>query len=120
MNIPNRAPWLNVAVGILTIISPFALGSASMAARWDLVVTGIIIGIVAIIELSIYARTTHMSYWPVINILAGIWLLISTTYAQGDVGLLWSNVVLGILAIVSAAIALSYEKVHSSEHIQHT
>lgn len=113
MSVPNRAPWINIAVGILTIISPFVFASSTMGARWDLVITGIIIGVVAIIEMSVYVKSIHMNYWPVINILAGIWLFISTAFVRDDVGLMWSNVVLGVLSIVTAVVALSYERIHA-------
>jgi hypothetical protein len=96
----------------MTIVSPFAIG-ASGGVRTSLVITGIVIGIVAIIELAMYA-TQHVSYWPVINILAGIWLLVSTSMASATPGLAWSNVVLGVTAIISAVLALSYERTHAT------
>ncbi len=110
---PNLAPWVNIAVGIMTIISPYVLATSSDANKWALVIGGIVIGIVAIIELAVYPRETKMGYWPVINILAGIWLFISTTFANGNAGMIWSDVILGVTAIVSAAVALGYERVHA-------
>ena len=113
-NVPNFAPWINIAVGILAIISPYAVHTTATGMMWSAVITGIIIGVVAIIELAVYPRSTHMNYWPVINILAGIWLLVSTSLAAGDLAMVWSNVVLGITAIVTAIVGLGYERVHSS------
>lgn len=54
MNVPNRVPWINLLVGIMMIISPYALGSnaAILTSCW---IAGIIIVIAAIIELAIYA-----------------------------------------------------------------
>lgn len=120
MEIPNRVPWVNVAVGVLTIISPFVAVPDSYGVKLDLVITGFIIGIVAIIEMATYARTERMSYWPTINILAGIWLFISTTWAGGNVTLVWSNIVLGVLCIVTALVALSYERMHVAHQVQPT
>lgn len=114
MNTPNRVPWMNICVGILTIISPFVVTPTSTAARWDMVITGIVIGIVAIIEMAVYSRASRASYWPIVNICAGIWLFISTSlFVADNIGMVWSNIVLGISAIVVALIALSYEQVHA-------
>ena len=118
MEIPNRVPWVNVAVGILTIISPFVAVPDSYGAKWDMVITGFIIGIVAIIEMATYAKTNRMGYWPAINILAGIWLFISTGIVAMNVALVWSNIVLGVLAIVTALVALSYERMHVTHEVQ--
>lgn len=121
MDVPNRAPWINIAVGILAIISPFAMAGSTYAAKWDMVITGIIIGLVAIAEMSVYARSSRMHYWPVINILAGVWLFISTSFAVGNPGLAWSNIVLGVVSIVTACVVLSYERVHTlAGDIRHT
>ncbi len=118
MEIPNRVPWVNVAVGILTIISPFVAVPDSYGAKWDMVITGFIIGIVAIIEMATFAKTNRMGYWPVINIVAGIWLFISTGIVAMNVTLVWSNIVLGVLAIVTALVALSYERMHVTHEVQ--
>jgi len=118
MEIPNRVPWVNVAVGVLTIISPFVAVPNPWGIRVDLVITGFIIGIVAIVEMTTYARTARMAYWPAINILAGIWLFISTTWAGGNLTLVWSNIILGVLAIVTALVALSYERMHVTHEVQ--
>src|SRR5581483_9653354 len=100
----NRVPWVNLAVGILTIISPWVLRSGSTFAQWDMTITGIVLGIVAIISMSVHAK----HYWPVVNILAGIWLLVSITFLGNMMGMVWSNVVLGVLAIVTGLISQTY------------
>jgi len=112
-NIPNFASWINIAVGVMAIISPFALHETSPAMLWSAVITGAVIAVVAIIELAVYPRSTGMNYWPVINILAGIWLLISTALASGATGMIWSDVVLGVTAIITAVAALGYEHAHA-------
>lgn len=119
-DIPNRVPWLNIAVGIMTIVSPYAMATALTPVKTNLVITGIIIAVVAILEMAAHARSHSMNYWPVINILAGLWLFISTTMAAGNAGLIWSNIVLGVCSIVTAIIALSYERMHSRLPAIHT
>jgi predicted membrane-bound dolichyl-phosphate-mannose-protein mannosyltransferase len=114
MRTPNFAPWTNIAVGILAIISPFAL-HVNGAIETSSIIVGIIIAVIAIVELASYARTSNMTYWPVINILAGIWLFISTSLADGNAGIIWSCIALGVITIVTALVALGYERVHETE-----
>ncbi len=110
----NRVPWINLAIGIMTIISPYALGTSDNAARWSLTITGIIVGIVAIIELAMDRQNRGVAYWPVINLLAGIWLIISTSLAAGNTAVVWNDIILGVAAIVTALVAMSYERIHAS------
>ncbi len=95
----------------MAIIAPYALGSADPATKWSSVITGIVIGIVAIIELSM-DRKHIATYWPVVNIVAGIWLIISTSLAAGNTGVIWNDIVLGVTALVTAIVALSYDRMH--------
>ena len=120
MEVPNRVPWINIAIGILTIVSTYALGVMSGAVMTSNWIAGAVIVIVAFIELASYARGKSMHYWPVVNVLAGIWLLISTSLAGPSQAMVWSDVVLGIAAIVTSAVALSYESVHSRVPITHS
>jgi len=114
MSVPNFAPWINIAVGIMAIISPFAIPGSDTAMIWSAVITGVVIAVVAIIELGVYRGSSHMNYWPVINILAGVWLVISISLARGNAGEIWSDVVLGVMAIITACVALGYERVHAT------
>ncbi|HEX8805791.1 MAG TPA: SPW repeat protein [Candidatus Aquilonibacter sp.] len=114
MSTPNFAPWTNIAVGILAIISPFAV-HVTGAIQTSTIIVGIIIAVIAIVELASYSRTSNMTYWPVINILAGIWLFISTSLADGNLAIIWSCITLGVIAIVTALVALAYERVHATE-----
>lgn len=111
--VPNRAPWINLAIGILTIIAPYALDGTD-ATKWSLTITGIIIAIVAIVELAMDSRNRGVAGWPVVNLLLGIWLLISTSLAGGNAGVIWNDIVLGVAAIMTAIVALSYERIHAA------
>jgi hypothetical protein len=119
MNVPNRAPWINLAIGILTIISPYALGATGGGIFTSCWIAGLVLAIVALIDLGVSSRSRGMNYWPVINLLAGIWLLISTSFAQATVGMPWSDIVLGIAAIITAVVSLSYERLHAAQPIPH-
>ena len=118
MEIPNRVPWVNVAVGVLTIISPFVAVPDSYGAKWDMVITGFLIAIFAIVEMSTFARSRRMNYWPLLNVLLGIWLFISTGIVAMNVAMVWSSIVLGVLTIVTALGALSYERMHVAHEVQ--
>src|SRR5215472_14546305 len=66
--------WINILLGIWVIISPFALGFGYVPrAMWNNVILGIVIAIVAIIRIS----TTRQSAWSWVNVLLGIWVIIS-------------------------------------------
>lgn len=115
---PNRVPWITVTAGVLVILSPFVAVPTSLFVRWDVVITGAVIAGLGIIELVAYGKTARMNYWPVICILAGVWLFISTTWLAGNVAMIWSNIVLGVVTIVSALVALSYERLHETQQMR--
>ncbi len=110
----NRVPWINLAIGIMTIIAPYALGTSDTATKWSLTITGIVVGIVAIIELAMDSQNRGVAYWPVINLLAGIWLIISTSLAAGNTAVIWNDIVLGVAAIITAIVSMSYERIHAT------
>jgi len=111
-------PWINLVLGILVLLSPWVLANVSSGVAWNITITGIVISIVAIIELGMQAKGTA-NWWPVVNILAGIWLLISTSFVRGDAAMVWSNVVTGILAIVTAIVSQVYERELGTESSMH-
>src|ERR1044072_7002158 len=93
--------WVNILLGIWVLISPFVLTFALPRAIWNNVITGIVVGILALIRLSVPNQTG----WSWINALLAIWLIISPFvlgFAHGNA--LWNNVILGIIV---AAFALS-------------
>lgn len=98
-------PWVNVAIGIAVIVTPFIGSAASNGLKISNVITGIIIGIVALIAF-FASQSKSGTNIAVINIAAGIWLWISTSFAL-DVTITWENVVFGVLAILTAVISMS-------------
>lgn len=107
---PNRVPWVNVVAGILIIISPFvATMHPANSVAWDMVITGAVIAIAAVIEMTSSAQSGG-AYWPLLSVVAGIWLFVSTAWLAGNSALVWSNIVLGLVTIVTALVALSYER----------
>lgn len=108
----RRLAWVTIAIGMLTIISPFVLTPRSLFARNDMVITGCVIAATALFELTRQRRVALANYLPTINIVAGVWLFISTTWLTGN-ALVWNNIVLGVLTIITALVALSYGPVQS-------
>jgi len=103
------AQWINILLGIAVIVTPF-VAQASNAMMTSDVIVGIVIVIVGLVSFfsSKLARGTAVS---VINVLAGIWLLISTSFA-GSPLLVWQHVVYGVLVIVTAFIVMGLHKAH--------
>lgn len=97
----GSSSWLNILLAIWVIISPFVLAFSSPRAMWSNVATGIVVGILAIIRLSV----RNQPGWSWINVILGIWLILSP-FVLGVVSgaTLWNNVIIGIIV---AAIALS-------------
>lgn len=95
------APWANVALGVAAIITPFIVGDiASRAITVSDVITGIVILVVALVSYGT-SRQEGSSNVSIINVLAGIWLVISSSFANTPM-LAWDNVMLGVICIVIA------------------
>ena len=101
---PGRAGgaiWLNILLGIWVLISPIVLAfGPSSAAVWNNIATGAAVIILALIHTSM----PRQSGWSWVNLLLGIWLIISPFVLVFGATLLRNNVILGIvIAIVSGS-----------------
>lgn len=89
----DRLNWVNLALGIWVLLSPFVLGfSNNGPAQWNNVATGIAVALMAVLGASVW------------NIALGIWLFLSP-FVLGFSQLpapLWNNVILGALIGVIA------------------
>ena len=94
------AGWINFALGIWLIISPFAL-AGSGAAYGNNIVFGILIAIAG--WWAAHTRATGPSWW---NVIMGIWMIIAP-FALGFVTgrNVANDVVVGILVIIFGLIA---------------
>jgi hypothetical protein len=110
----HRTPLINLAVGILTLISPWVLHPSSTTAVWDMFFTGIVIAVIALVATNMHAK----NYWPSVNALLGVWLLISITFCGGQLAMVWSNLVLGVVAIVTGLVSQSYETLSTHRAIR--
>src|SRR6188472_343428 len=98
--------WLNIALGIWVIISPFVVQFSQLpAAMWNNVIVGIVVAVLAIIRTSVRSQTA----WSWANVILGIWMIISP-FALGvmTAAILWNNIILGIvIALVATGSATS-------------
>ena len=92
--------WVNILLGIWVILSPFVLTfSVFPRAMWNNVIIGILVGIVGLIR----TGTPQHPGWSWLNVILGIWLIISP-FALGLFSqvALWNNVILGIVVTTVA------------------
>ncbi len=104
--------WIIALAGLLAIIAPFVLGFSTMTATlWSNIVVGvllIIFGVWAAVSDNFSADRTLD--W--INAVLGLWLLISPFVLGSSVimAALWSDVILGIVALVLGVVAALREQ----------
>lgn len=96
--------WANLVLAVLLFISPWAVGYTALtnAARnaW---VVGVVIAILAIAALTAFAVWEE---W--VNLVLGLWLIISpwALHFATNTDAMWTQVVLGIIAVLISAWAL--------------
>ena len=95
--------WINLLLAIALLVSPWVVGFAEGAAMSNAVVGGIIIGAIAIAALVSFAQWEE---W--VNLLLGLWLLISPWVLgfTGNAGAMWTHVVIGLAVAALAAVEL--------------
>ncbi|PYJ28997.1 MAG: hypothetical protein DMF24_04745 [Verrucomicrobia bacterium] len=97
--------WANVLLGIWVIISPFVLGVHTPKGIWNNVVVGALVGILAVIRWSM-----HQQGWSWLNMILGIWLVISPFVLFLSGAAMWNNAILGII-VAALALTNTYSKV---------
>jgi hypothetical protein len=96
--------WVNILLCIWVIISPFILGFHSSSAVWSNVVAGVLVGILALLRWSM-----HQPGWSWLNLILGIWLVISPFVLFISGAAMWNNVILGII-VAALALTNTYSK----------
>jgi hypothetical protein len=91
---------LNVLAGIWLIIAPWVLGYSGRDPRWNDVVFGIIIGVLALIRVSGAYRAEVLSW---INLLIGVWLFVAAFTIDHTARAGWNDIILGIIVFLLAA-----------------
>ena len=100
--------WLNLLIGIWLFISPWVIGfaNASQSASWNAWILG-----VAIVVFSAIAVSLPQAWEEVINILLGIWMVISSWVIGVASRAVETNaVIVGLLVILFAAWAMAMKR----------
>jgi len=113
----KTASGINVVAGVWLILSPYILGFAAIsAALASSVITGIIIGVLALIRVYTPKTSAGLSW---INLILGVWLIASPfILGIASMAAIWNSVILGIIVAVMAiwsATAVAEEK-HGHGH----
>ena len=106
----SGSSWVNILLGIWVIISPFVFNFHSPKGVWNNIITGVAVGILALVRWSM-----HQPGWSWPNLFLGIWLFISPfVFFLSGAGM-WSNVIVGIII---AALALSNTYSRASSQVE--
>jgi len=89
--------WVNIVLGIWVIISPFLLAMHSSKAIWNNVITG-----VAVCAFALVRWGTHRLGLSWLNLILGIWVVISPFVLFLNSAIMWNNLILGIIIAASA------------------
>src|SRR5215472_6194416 len=84
----HASSLVNILLGIWIIISPFALNMHAPKAMWNNIIIGVLVGILALIRWGIDQRG-----WSWVNLLLGIWLVISPFALVLGTAAMWNNVI---------------------------
>jgi SPW repeat len=111
--VPPQSAWretiaasstLNVIAGIWLIIAPWVLGYVAGDPKWNDVVFGAIVGVLALLRTSgIYAT----AWASAVNLVIGAWLFASAFWLDKSNTAGWNDIILGVIVFVLAAISLS-------------
>lgn len=90
---------LNILVGVWLVISPYFLNAADdVVVLWNNTVTGLLIGLFALLRAILPARASGLSW---LNAVLGAWMIVAPfalLYATG--GIFWSTLLSGIAVLI--------------------
>ena len=90
---------LNVLAGIWLIIAPWVLGYSARVPRWNDVVFGIVVGLLALIR----AAGGYRQHWAsLVNALVGIWLFVAAFTIDHSAVAMWNDIILGVIVFALA------------------
>jgi hypothetical protein len=105
----NYAPWGNVILGLMVFALRYAAPRGTFSVHWNLFVTGVVIMFAALATTIAHDGDSPSNYWSVINLVAGLWLLISVKIFPSIPRVTDSQIALGALVIAVAVVSLGIE-----------
>ena len=101
----DGSSWINIVLSTWVIVSPFVLAFHSSKTILNNVVVGSVVGILAFIGWGM-----HQTGWSWLNLILGMWLVISPFMLFLSGAAMWNNVILGII-IAAFSLTNTYSKV---------
>lgn len=98
------ASGLNLLAGIWLIIAPWVLGYSGADPKWNDVVFGALIGILALVRISGPSRGVGLS---LVNALFGAWVFVAAFVIDSSSTAFWNDFILGIVVFVLAMLSAS-------------
>lgn len=98
------ASGLNLLAGIWLIIAPWVLGYSGADPKWNDVVFGALIGLLAVVRISGPARGPGLS---LVNALFGAWIFVAAFVIDSSSTAFWNDLILGIVVFVLAMLSAS-------------
>lgn len=97
----RNASTVNLLAGLWLLLTPYFMDYASTGLLVNSIVIGLIIAILAFIIVMMPSKAGWLSS---INILAGIWLII-TPFALGYINMapLWDSIIVGLIVVIAGS-----------------
>jgi hypothetical protein len=95
----DYAPWVNVLVGLAVFTLHYASPRGTFAVHWNLLVTSFVI-MFAALATTIAHGQSRRNYWPLVDVVAGAWLLASVMLIPSIARVTTGQIVLGAATIV--------------------
>lgn len=95
--------WVNLALAVVLVISPWVLAFPAGAATYNAVIAGLVIGLVAIGALVAFNQWEE---WA--NLVLGVWVFIAPFvlgFAAATTAM-WTHVIIGLAVAILAAVEL--------------
>jgi hypothetical protein len=105
----NYAPWGNVILGLMVFALRYASPRGTFNVHWNLFVTGVVIMFAALATTIAHDDGSPRNYWSVINLVAGMWLLVSAKVIPSVAYVTFGQITLGALVIAVALVSLAIE-----------
>jgi hypothetical protein len=105
----NYMLWVNVVLGLLVFALRYRSPRGTFDVHWNLFFTGIVIMFAALAAVIAHDGHSARNYWSAINVVAGVWLLVSVKLIPSIPVVTIAQTSLGALIIAVALVSLAIE-----------